>query len=65
MKRHIKKIIGIYETRRSIYNFTGDCPINEEMLLKFLEETLILAPSPWNYQSQRLVIFTGESHKKL
>ncbi|MDR2823118.1 MAG: nitroreductase family protein [Mycoplasmataceae bacterium] len=65
MKRQIKKIINIYKTRRSIYNFTGDCPIGEEDLLSFLQGCLLTSPSPWNYQSQRLAVFLGEAHAKL
>ncbi len=51
--------------RRSIYALSDKSPLSNAQLKELLDEAVANAPSAFNSQSSRVVLLTGESHKKL
>lgn len=53
------------QNRRSIYDISGTSPLSDAQLQELLETAVTHVPSAFNSQTSRVILLTGESHKKL
>lgn len=53
------------QTRRSIYDISGTSPLTDAQLRELVETAVNHVPSAFNSQTSRVILLTGESHKKL
>lgn len=61
MANNLKEAI---KNRRSNYNISNFTPISDEKIKELIELVVTHVPSAFNSQSTRIVLLTGESHKK-
>nr|WP_223875331.1 nitroreductase family protein [Nanchangia anserum] len=50
--------------RRSRYDLTSELPMSEEALVDLVEVVTLEVPDAFNMQSQRVVVLTGERHRR-
>lgn len=60
-----KNLQDSIQDRRTYYQLSNESPISDEEIRKIIEHVAYWAPSPFNSQSARMVLFLGENHKKL
>jgi len=61
----MKTIVESIKDRRSIYALSDEKVVSEERIEELVKEVAKHVPSPYNMQSQRVVLLTGDQHKKL
>lgn len=61
----MKTILESIKDRRSIYALSDEKVLSEDKLEELVKEVAMHVPSPFNMQSQRVVLLTGEQHHKL
>ncbi|MDF9824317.1 putative oxidoreductase (fatty acid repression mutant protein) [Breznakia sp. PF5-3] len=61
----MKTILDSIKDRRSIYTINDNPVLKDEELEKLIKEVTKHVPSPYNMQSQRVVLLLGEEHHKL
>ena len=61
----MKTILEGIKERRSIYVLDDEKVLNEDVLEKIVKVVTKCVPSPFNMQSQRVVLLTEKHHKKL
>ena len=60
-----KNFWNALESRRSVYGFSGEQPVSQDMIIEIAQKALTLVPSAFNSQTTRIVVLFGEHHKKL
>ncbi len=61
----MKDIKQAMADRRSVYAISGESVISDERIKETLAHAVKHVPSPYNSQSQRLVLLQGENHLRL
>ena len=51
--------------RRSVYNIGKALPVDEEKIVRLVNEATALVPDAFDMKSQRVVLALGEKHDKL
>jgi predicted oxidoreductase (fatty acid repression mutant protein) len=59
------EFISALQNRRSVYALGKELPISQEKIETLVKEITDAVPSAFNAQSQRVVVLSGEAHKKL
>lgn len=60
-----QNILDFFAKRHSFYRLNDNIPFSYEDISHWVEENLKFYPSPFNSQSARLILLSGENHKKL
>lgn len=53
------------KSRRSIYDISAESALSNDQLRELVETAVAHVPSAFNSQTSRVILLTGESHKKL
>ena len=61
----MSKLLDALATRRSQYALTATSKLSDEQIIDLVKKTTLLVPSPFNSQSQRVVLLFGDDHDKL
>lgn len=59
------KLVELLKKRRSVYALNKQISLNDEQLLKLVEDVTENVPDAFNALSQRVVLVTGENNQKL
>jgi nitroreductase len=58
-------IVNSLKERRSYYNISKNLPVDENKVIKLVEEATEFTPDAFNMKSARVVVVLGEQHDKL
>lgn len=59
-----KNVLDIARKRRSIYHLKNKISVSDDKLITMIEDSIRLAPTPFNNQSVRAVILLGKYHAR-
>lgn len=59
------EFLAAIQGRRSIYSLSNEAVVSDERLRELIETAVAHVPSAFNSQTSRVVLLTGDSHKKL
>lgn len=61
----MNEFLKAIQNRRSIYSISNEVVLSDETLRKLIETVVNHVPSAFNSQTSRVILLTGDSHKKL
>ena len=61
----MSKLLDALATRHSQYALADTSKLSDDQIVNLVKQTTLLVPSPFNSQSQRVVLLFGDDHDKL
>ena len=61
----MSELLDALATRHSQYALAGTSKLTDDQIVDLVKQTTLLVPSPFNSQSQRVVLLFGEDHDRL
>lgn len=61
----MNEFLKAIQNRRTIYNISNEAVVSDDTLKALIETAVTHVPSAFNSQTSRVILLTGDSHKKL